>query len=119
MLGANRLGGAEPAPGAPLAMRRRPERVRAGRAVAHDEVVEFGRGRLGGRRQLGVLLDRLRLQNREDDALDAGEELRQRVARGGGVEGELGVDGAVVVARDDAHAGAELVVDDMWRRRRF
>ena len=114
MLRANRLGGAEPAPGAPLAMRRRSERVGAGGAVAHDEVVEFGLGRLGGRRQLGVLLDRLRLQNREDDALDAGEEPRQRVARGGGVEGELGVDDVLVaVARDDAHAGAELVVDDM------
>jgi hypothetical protein len=34
------------------------------------------------------------------------------VARGGGVKGELRID-AVVGARDDAHAAAELVIDDI------
>ena len=58
----------------------------------------------------------MRLQDRQDDVFDAGEELRKRVARGRGVEQKLRVDDVLVavgIKREDAHAAAEFEVDDV------
>ena len=54
----------------------RRERFLAGRAEERDKFVEFGVRHRDGRDHLGVRLDRLRLQDRQDDVVDAGEKLR-------------------------------------------
>ena len=113
---ADRFRRAEAAPGAPLQARRRRERLLAGGAIDRDELIELGVRDRDGRHHLGVGLDRLRLQDRQDDVLDAGEKFGKRVARGRGVEQELRVDDVLVavrIKREDAHAGAEFEIDDV------
>ena len=59
-----------------------------------------------------------RLQDGQDDVVDAGKEFGKRVARGRGVEQQLRVDDVLVavgIKREDAHAGAELEIDDVDR----
>jgi hypothetical protein len=71
---------------------------------------------IGGRDHLGVWFDRLRLQDRQDDMLDAGKKSRERMPRGCRVEGQLRVQDVLVairIEREDAHAGAEFVVDNL------
>ena len=94
--------------GAPLQARRGRERFRAGRAIDRDELVELGVRHRDGRDHLGVELDRLRLQDRQNDVVDAGKEFGKRVARGRGIEQQLRVDDVLVavgIKREDAHAG--------------
>ena len=79
--------------------------------IERDKLVEFGVRHLDGRHHLGVQLDRLRLQDCQDDVLDAGEEFRERVARSRGVEQKLRVDDVLVavgIKRENAHAGCRI-----------
>ena len=70
------------------------------------------------RHHLGVGFDRLRLQDGQNDVVDAGKKFGERVARGRGVEQELRVDDVLVavgVEREDAHAGAKFEIDHVDR----
>ena len=56
----------------------------------------------------------MRLQDCQNDVVDAGEEFRKRVARGRGVEQKLRVDDVLVaigIKRENAHAAAEFEID--------
>ena len=99
---------------APLQARRGRERFRAGRAVERDKCVELGVRHRDGRDHLGIQLDRLRLQDCQNDVLDAGEKFWKRVARGRGVEQKLRVDDVLVaigIKRENAHAAAKFEID--------
>ena len=102
--------------GAPLQARRVRERLRAGGAVERDELIELGVRHRDGRDHLGVELDRLRLQDRQNDVFDAGKKFGKRVARGRGIEQQLRIDDVLVaigIKREHAHAAAEFEVDDV------
>ena len=97
--------------GAPLQARRARERLRAGRAVERDKLIELGGRHCDGRDHLGVELDRHRLQDGQNDVFDAGKEFRKRVAGGRGIEQQLRVDDVLVaigIKRENAHAGCRI-----------
>src|SRR5262249_50883099 len=88
----------------------------AGGAIGRGEFIELGMPHHDGRDGLGAGLDRLRLQDCENDGLDAEEEFGERMASRRGVKRELSVDDVLViirVKRENANTNAELKVDDM------